>query len=66
MGENIRRTARNLQRLAIQNSDDLNDDIHKRDYTLNMGKALKNKLSACHLEYKFKSTNRGGDQIFNF
>ena len=66
MGENIRRSARNLQRLATESPDDKNEDIYKRDYTLNMGKALKKKLSACDLEYKVKSSNRGGNQIFNF
>ena len=66
MGENIRQSARNLQKLATESSDDQNEDIYKRDYTLNMGKALKKKLSACDLEYKVKSSNRGGNQIFNF
>ena len=65
MGENIRRSARNLQKLATESPDDQNEDIYKRDYTLNMGKALKKKLSACDLEYKVKSFNRGGNQIFN-
>ena len=62
----MRRSARNLQKLAIQNSNDQNEDIYKRDYTLNMSKAMKKKVKSCDVEYKVKSTNRGGNQIYNF
>ena len=61
-----RRSARNLQKLATQNSNDLNENIYKRDYSLNANKAMKGKLKACETEYKVKATNRGGNQIIEF
>ena len=63
----IRRSVRNLQKLAVsQNSRAQNDDIYKRDYSLNMSKAMKKKVTACNAEYKDKTTNRGGNQIIEF
>ena len=63
----IRRSVRNLQKLAVsQNSGKQNDDIYKRDYFLNMSKAMKKKVRACDAEYKVKTTNRGGNQIIEF
>ena len=53
-----RRSARNLQKLATQNSNDLNENIYKRDYSLNANKAMKGKLKACETEYKVKATTR--------
>ena len=63
----IRRSVRNLQKLAVsQNSGEQNYDIYKRDYSLNMSKAMKKKVRACDAEYKVKTTNRGGNQIIEF
>ena len=42
------------------------DDIHKRGYTLNMNRAMKKKMLACDVEYIVKTTNREGNQIFEF
>ena len=41
MAVSIRRSARNLHRLAAQSNDPQEDDIHKRGYTLNMNRAMK-------------------------
>ena len=62
----IRRSARNLQRLATQNSPDQRGNTCKRDYELNATKAMKGKLRACEVEYKVKATNRGGNQVIEF
>ena len=52
--------------LAAHSNDPQEDDIYKKGYTLNMNRAMKKKLLACDVEYKVKTINRGGNQIFEF
>lgn len=57
-----------MQRLAVHGTDEQDDQngLHLRDYTLNMSKAMKKKVTACNVEYKVRASNRGGNQIFEF
>ena len=60
----IRRSVRNLQKLAVsQTSNEQNDAIYKRDYSVKMSKAMKKKVRACDAKYKVKTTNWDGNQM---
>ena len=71
MAMKTRRSRRDLQQ-AIRNnvhslvSSDDENDTQKRDYTLNYGKAMKKKATACNHECKVQAEIKCGNHIFIF